>query len=195
MHRVTPKPFKLSKLFNAYASYTPWDSFFKNQLGASVANIKVWYAFMLCSCQHGTQSWLGLGRESFGLATVDCAAAILSFMTLLLYAGLCSNESGIPTTNVLNYDFVLDCLIEWASNNTEAGISQPRHSPELMLPFQIINVPHIKGTQTLSLWSKHSTNKQTAATSVLVPRKWIGTDRLCGTRSQGFHTFDMAKFW
>ena len=78
-----------------------------------------------------------------------------------LYAALCYNESWIPTTNVLNYDFVSCSLIGWASNNTEEGISQLGRSPVPMLPFQITGGPHIKGTQRLSLWSKQTTNKQT----------------------------------
>lgn len=81
------------------------------------------------------------------------------YQTWGLYAGLCCNESRIPTTNVLNYDFVSYCLMGWASNNTEEEISQLGHSPAPMLPFQITDGPHIKGSQRLSLWSKQTTNK------------------------------------
>lgn len=47
------------------------------------------------------------------------------------------------------------------SNNTAAILSLQRRSAVLMLPFQIIDRPHIKGTHTLSLWSKRWTNKHT----------------------------------
>lgn len=61
-----------------------------------------------------------------------------------LYGGLCYNESGIPTTNVLNYNFVFNCLIEWTSNNTEAGKSQLGISIVPVVLFQITDCLHIK---------------------------------------------------
>lgn len=101
-----------------------------------------------------------------------------------LYAGLCCNKSWIPTTNVLNYHFVSYCLIGWVSNNNEAGISHWGHSLVPMLPFQIIDGPHIKGTESLSLWSKKTTNKHRMQPIIVSYEmslflnlgKWIGTD-------------------
>lgn len=76
-----------------------------------------------------------------------------------LYAGLCCNKSWIPSTNVLNYDFVSYCLIGWASNNNEAGISHWGHSLVPMLPFQIIRSSHQRYWKNcLSGQSKQQTN-------------------------------------
>ena len=128
-----------------------------------------------------------------------------------LYAALCYNESWIPTTNVLNYDFVSCSLIGWASNNTEEGISQLGRSPVPMLPFQITGGPHIKGTQRLSLWSKQTTNKQTnigSSQSLGLVLQWeeliskklgeLDWNRLLEQDMKvgiTLHTFDTAKFW
>lgn len=113
------------------------------------------------------KNWLSLAGESFGLPlwTLQKPYCPLWHCWLSMYQarGLfpfcCCNESWIPTTNVLNYDFVAYCLIGWASNNTELGISHLGHSPVPMLPFWITDSPHIKGTQRRSLWSKQTTNK------------------------------------
>lgn len=125
---------------------------FQNQLCSSASSIKEQYALPLCPCQHDIQSWLSLARESFGLVTVDHKAAILLHgivgwtWTKLggLYGSLCYNESRIPTTNVLNYNFVSNRLIEWTFNNTEAGKSQLGHSLVPVVLFHITDSLHIK---------------------------------------------------
>lgn len=125
---------------------------FQNQLCSSASSIKVQYSLTLRSCQHDIQSWLSLARESFGLVAVDHEAAILLYgivgwtcTKLRGFMVVCAiNESGIPTTNVLNYNFVFNCLIEWTSNNTEAGKSQLGRSPVPVVLFQITDCLHIK---------------------------------------------------
>lgn len=73
-----------------------------------------------------------------------------------------------------------------------------------MLPFQITDGPHIKGSQTLSLWSKQTTNKHVkqpitnAHAPMLISKVWeMDWNRLVDRDMKAgitLHTFDTTKF-